>query len=113
MSSAIYYSDQNNEASASIPKQAIAIVIDNVLDKETLLEALGEALQFPDYFVHNWDSAWDCLTDSDAQHLKIDLTKLKQINTEDFTIFKSIVEDAYRDFGKPQLWVIIASDNLS
>ena len=112
MSSAIYYSDKDSEA-ASIPKQAIAIVVDDVLDKETLLEALDEALQFPDYFVHNWDSAWDCLTDSDAQHLKIDLTKLKQINTEDFTIFKSIVEDAYRDFGKPQLWVIIASDNLS
>ena len=113
MSTAIYYSDKDSEAAASIPKQAIAIVVDDVLDKETLLEALGEALQFPDYFVHNWDSAWDCLTDSDAEYLKIDLTKLTQINTEDFTIFKSIVEDAYRDFGKPQLWVIVASDKLS
>lgn len=33
------------------------------LNRETLLAALAEALRFPDYFGHNWDAAWDCLTE--------------------------------------------------
>ncbi|WLP94895.1 barstar family protein [Psychrobacter sp. M13] len=106
MTQAIYYSNKDDEATA-IPEQAIAIVIDHELNKATLLTALDKALSFPDYFAHNWDSAWDCLTDSDAEHLRLDLTDVKQINTEDFNVFKSMIEDAYRDFGQPQLWVVV------
>ena len=92
----------------SIPKQAINISIGEVLDKETLLTSLAKACDFPSYFSHNWDAAWDCLTDSEIDHLKIDLTQVKNINTEDFNSFKRIIEDAYRDFGRPQLWIIVA-----
>nr|WP_317200218.1 barstar family protein [uncultured Psychrobacter sp.] len=103
MSQAIHYI---NKKPASIPEQAIDIVMSEVLDKANLLKALDKALSFPNYFAHNWDSAWDCLTDSGAKHLRLDLTDVKQINTEDFNVFKSVIEDAFRDFGQPQLWVV-------
>ena len=111
MSQAIIYVDKNSidkdsNALDSIPEQAIAIVIDNELNKDTLLTSMAKACDFPDYFGHNWDALWDCLTDSEVKYLTLDLTDIEKINTEDFNTFKSIIEDAYNDFGQPQLWVI-------
>ena len=122
MSQAIYYVNQNsinqndieqeNKAFVDgIPEQAINIPIGDVLDKETLLTSLAKAANFPSYFAHNWDSAWDCLTDSHITDFTLYLNEVEKINTEDFNVFKSIIEDAYRDFGKPQLWIIMASDD--
>ena len=124
MTQAIYYVnpssiDQNlvkgksSRTSATIPKQAIAIPIEERLDKETLLSSLAKACDFPSWFGHNWDAAWDCLTDRDIEHLVLDLTAVKNINTEDFNVFKSIIEDAFKEFSKPQLWIVVASDDLS
>ncbi len=98
--------DQDSEELSSIPEQAIPIHIGEVLDKDTLLTSVAKACDFPSYFGHNWDALWDCLTDSEIQYLLLDLTTVEKINTEDFNIFKSIIEDAYKDFGQPQLWVI-------
>lgn len=95
----------------SIPEQALNIPIGNVLDKETLLNSLAKVANFPDYFAHNWDSAWDCLTDSDITHLTLYLNGVEKINTEDFNVFKRLIEDAYKDFGKPQLWIVAALDD--
>ena len=109
--------DQNNINQSdsalinSIPKQALNIPIGNVLDKETLLNSLAKVANFPSYFAHNWDSAWDCLTDSDITHLTLYLNGVEKINTEDFNVFKRLIEDAYKDFGKPQLWIVAASDD--
>ena len=122
MSQAIYYIKKNdvnqnsiaqkNEALIyRIPKQALNIPIDDVLNKETLLHGLATAANFPSYFAHNWDSAWDCLTDSDITDLTLYLNAVEKINSEDFNIFKRLIEDAYKDFGKPQLWIIEASDD--
>ncbi|MBB3106791.1 RNAse (barnase) inhibitor barstar [Psychrobacter luti] len=122
MSQAIYYVNQNcvdqnsvnKHDSAlinSIPEQALNIPIGVILDKETLLNSLAKVANFPDYFAHNWDSAWDCLTDSDITHLTLYLNGVEKINTEDFNVFKRIIEDAYKDFGKPQLWIVAASDD--
>ena len=103
---------QKNEALIHrIPKQALNIPIDDVLNKETLLHGLATAANFPSYFAHNWDSAWDCLTDSDITDLTLYLNAVEKINSEDFNIFKRLIEDAYKDFGKPQLWIIEASDD--
>ena len=120
MSQAIYYihhnqinhdqidSNQNGTASsASILAQAVNIPVSKVINKTTLLTNLAHACDFPSYFSLNWDSAWDCLTDSSVTHLTLNLTTVEKINTEDFNTFKRIIEDAYRDFGKPQLWVIM------
>lgn len=106
MSQAIYYVDKDSKIFTSIPEQAVAIVIDDILDKETLLTSIAKACDFPIYFGHNWDALWDSLTDSEVQYFKLDLTDIEKINTEDFNTFKSIIEDAYKDFGQPQLWVI-------
>lgn len=106
MSQSIIYIKQDSEDFDSIPKQAIVIPIGEVLDKKILLASIAKACDFPSYFGNNWDALWDCLTDSDIEYLKLDLTAIKQINTEDFNVFKGIVENAYDDFGKPQLWVI-------
>ena len=95
----------------SIPEQALNIPIGDVLDKETLLNSLAKVANFPSYFAHNWDSAWDCLTDSDITHLTLYLNGVEKINTEDFNVFKRLIEDAYKDFGKPQLWIVAASDD--
>mgnify|MGYP002662757594 FL=1 len=122
MSQAIYYIKKNdvnqnsiaqkNEALIHrIPKQALNIPLDDVLNKETLLHGLATAANFPSYFAHNWDSAWDCLTDSDITDLTLYLNAVEKINSEDFNIFKRLIEDAYKDFGKPQLWIIEASDD--
>ena len=95
----------------SIPEQALNIPIGDVLDKETLLNSLAKVANFPDYFAHNWDSAWDCLTDSDITDFTLYLNGVEKINTEDFNVFKRLIEDAYKDFGKPQLWIVAASDD--
>lgn len=112
MNKAIYYIDkysvdQDSETLNSISNQAITIPICEVLDKEVLLTSIAKACDFPSYFGDNWDALWDSLTDSDIKYLKLDLTDVKRINTKDFDVFKSIIEDAYRDFGQPQLWIII------
>lgn len=106
MSQAIIYVNKND--ADSIPKQAININIniEDELSKETLLTSIAKAGDFPAYFGHNWDALWDSLTDSEIKYLQLDLTAVEKINTEDFNMFKSIIEDAYRDFGQPQLWVI-------
>ena len=122
MNQAIYYikkNDVNQNAIAqkdeafinAIPKHAINIPIGDVLNKKTLLNGLAKAANFPSYFAHNWDSAWDCLTDSDITDLTLYLNAVEKINSEDFNVFKRLIEDAYKDFGKPQLWIIETSDD--
>ena len=92
MSQAIYYVNQNsinqndieqeNKAFVDgIPEQAINIPIGDVLDKETLLTSLAKAANFPSYFAHNWDSAWDCLTDSDITDFTLYLNEVEKIIT--------------------------------
>ena len=122
MSQAIYYikkNDVNQNAIAQkdeapihrIPKHAINIPIGDILDKESLLKSLAKVANFPSYFAHNWDSAWDCLTDSDITDFTLYLNEVEKINSEDFNVFKRLIEDAYKNFGKPQLWIIEASDD--
>lgn len=41
----------------------IALDLRSASDKNAILAALGEAGAFPDYYGHNWDAAYDCLTD--------------------------------------------------
>ncbi|HCN17482.1 MULTISPECIES: barstar family protein [Psychrobacter] len=108
MSHAIHYINQNGTAQdAGIPAQAVNIPVGETLTKNTLLTTLADACDFPNYCSPNWDSAWDCLTDSAVTHLTLNLSTVNNINHEDFKVFVSLIEDAYRDFGKPQLWVIM------
>ncbi|MGP5505259.1 barstar family protein [Psychrobacter celer] len=106
MSQAIYYVNPDSTEHDNTLQQATVIPIADVLNKHTLLSSLAAVCHFPSYFSHNWDSAWDCLTDSDVTKLVLDLTTVTNITTKDFTMFQRIIEDAYKEFGKPQLWVI-------
>ncbi|WP_333954577.1 barstar family protein [Psychrobacter sp. S4(2024)] len=123
MSEAIYYVTRNRIEQSyvdnssgffvAIPEQAIPVPIGNILNKDTLLANLAKACDFPSWFGHNWDATWDCLTDSDIEYLALDLTLTNDINSEDFNVFKNLVEDAFKEFGKPQLWIIMASDDFT
>ncbi len=53
-------------------------------DKATLLARFASALQFPDWFGHNWDALADCLTDLSwltAQHYRIELAQPQALRT--------------------------------
>lgn len=100
---AIHYT----EAASVVPKDAIPLPIVNVLNKTNLLTALADAGDFPNYFSHNWDSAWDCLTDSEVECLQLDLTSLNEIDAPTLRTFIDIIEEAYESYGKPQLWIIV------
>ncbi len=53
-------------------------------DKATLLTRFASALQFPDWFGHNWDALSDCLTDLSwrpARHYRIELSQPQALRT--------------------------------
>lgn len=53
-------------------------------DKATLLARFASALQFPDWFGHNWDALSDCLTDLSwlpARHYRIELAQPQALRT--------------------------------
>ena len=102
MSQAIFYTDDVS----LVPDDAVALTVGKVCDKTTLLSALGQACQFPTYYSLNWDSAYDCLTDSKVTALQISLASTDQIEHKDLSIFKTLIEDAYEQFGKPKLWIV-------
>lgn len=55
------------------PTIVIALDDQGVVTKDSVLNALSTAFDFPDYFGHNWDAAFDCLCDAiDARdHLDV------------------------------------------
>ena len=113
MSQAIHYIKQDHISQngtalhASIPTEAVTIRVGDSLDKTALLSSLATTRDFPVIFHITGTVHGTCLTDSDARHLILDLTVIKKINTEDFNVFKTIIEEAYQTFGKPQLWIIV------
>jgi RNAse (barnase) inhibitor barstar len=42
---------------------AFRIELSGIIDKDGLLAAIAKAMDFPDWFGHNWDALADCLTD--------------------------------------------------
>lgn len=37
--------------------------ISNIKNEQEFISAIAEAMRFPQYFGHNWDALYDCLTD--------------------------------------------------
>lgn len=68
-----------------------------LINQQTLLEALAKALDFPAYFGHNWDAAWDALSELEwAQQaicLELDV-RAKQVCEKDLTIFIELLDEA-------------------
>ena len=62
----------------------IRIDLAGCTDKATLLARFASALQFPDWFGHNWDALSDCLTDLSwlpARHYRIELAQPQALRT--------------------------------
>ena len=51
------------EAAESLDYPMHRINLSKVTDKDGFLDAIGKALDFPDWYGHNWDALADCLRD--------------------------------------------------
>lgn len=102
-SPAIHYRSSKDQA----PADALELPVGAALSKHSVLAALGQACAFPEYYnSKSWDAAWDCLQDSSAEHLLLDLHGLKQIDKAALKEFVSLIADAYEAWQQPQLWII-------
>jgi RNAse (barnase) inhibitor barstar len=81
---------------------------DNIKSNEDLFHDLSLILKFPDYFGHNWDALYDCLTDLDwwlpskgylLLYKNPDL--LIRNSLQGFTTFINIIKEA-SDFWRSQ-----------
>jgi RNAse (barnase) inhibitor barstar len=62
----------------------IRIDLAGCTDKATLLARFAAALQFPDWFGHNWDALSDCLNDLSwlpARHYRVELAQPQALRT--------------------------------
>ncbi len=68
------------------------------LDKASLLAALGDALNFPAYFGHNWDAAWDCLVSLDwpepERRLHLHIARGLEVDEEALAVFIDLLAEA-------------------
>ena len=68
-----------------------------LVNKQTLLTELAQVLSFPEYFGHNWDAAWDCLTELSFEKgpiiLELDLTG-KSVDEHELAIFTELLDEA-------------------
>ncbi|MEW6677892.1 MAG: barstar family protein [Pseudomonadota bacterium] len=77
-----------------------------LLDKQALLEALGWALAFPDYYGANWDALEECLTDMSWWQgaIALGIDHADQADPESLgiliEIFAQAAED-WQDQGRP------------
>ncbi|UJF24805.1 barstar family protein [Suttonella sp. R2A3] len=98
----VHYISSDEQA----PAQAKKLAINTEVTKYGLLKALAESCQFPGYFGHNWDAAWDMLSDYACDDLLLDLRPASEINETELYAFIDLIADACELNGKPQLWII-------
>ena len=55
--------DRALESAAQMDMRVVPVRLVAARDKNAVLNAIARALQFPDYFGHNWDAFYDCLLD--------------------------------------------------
>lgn len=75
------------------------------VDKDGTLSAFAEALSFPDYFGHNLDALYDCLTDLSwlppGEHVLIwpGSEALRKAEPKTYLAIRSVLSDAQRTLG--------------
>lgn len=110
-------------AGTNLPEHALTLAVpaERRLNKQQLLTALADALQFPDYFGQNWDAAWDCLTDLDWQDahaitLLLPLSQQQPVDAGDLTVFVDLLAEAAEHWQAQQrqlaLVVVTQRDDL-
>ncbi len=89
------------------------------VDRKALLIELTRTFNFPGYFGHNWDAAWDCLSELSWSanrlqilHLRIDSES--SISENDLSIFVELMNDAcnYWATQNSAFCVLIESDRM-
>lgn len=95
---------------------AVTLDLDGCRDKQDLLCRIAVALEFPDYFGHNWDALEECLGDLawlDAPGYVLGIEHSEQLRVasgDDYATFVSILEecsDQWRERDRP-FWAFIA-----
>jgi RNAse (barnase) inhibitor barstar len=82
--------------------QLVQLCLAGEVGKAGLLAALAQALNFPDWFGHNWDALWESLDDCLAQHheagqsleLVFDLSHARSLDESDWQTLVEILEQA-------------------
>jgi len=111
------------EASESLDYPMLRVELARVTDKDGFLEAVGKALDFPDWYGHNWDALADCLTDlswmpADGYVIILDhADAFASASPPDFATALSVFQDAadtWREDGVP-FWTLVgtASDSIT
>lgn len=80
-------------------RRLIQIRLPQQVAQEQLLKAMAQALDFPDWFGHNWDALWDCLDEHLAEsevplELVLHLGATRELNETDWQIFLDILQQA-------------------
>lgn len=105
------------EAAESLDYPLHRIDLARVTDKEAFLEAVGQALGFPEWYGHNWDALADCLTDlswmaADGYVIILDHSDaFAHAAPTDFAMAMSIFQDAadtWREDGIP-FWTLVGT----
>lgn len=103
------------EAAESLGYPLLRLDLARVNDKEGFLAAIGKALDFPDWYGHNWDALADCLNDmswleADGYVLVLDhADAFAAASPTDFGTALSILQeasDAWREDGVP-FWTLV------
>ena len=105
------------EAAESLDYAMQRVDLARVTTKETFLEAIGKALDFPDWYGHNWDALADCLTDLSWMAADGYVVVLEHADAfasaapTDFATALSIFQDAadtWREDGVP-FWTLVGT----
>ena len=106
-----------DEAAESLDYPLHRVNLARITDKAGFLAAVGTALDFPDWYGHNWDALADCL--SDLSWMPADGYVIVLENADDFAracpadfataleIFQEAA-DTWRDDGVP-LWTLVGT----
>lgn len=111
-----YLQSQSNKCAREDMQWHIFPRLETVI-RESLLDALNEALCFPDYFGHNWDAAWDCLSEQVWPLGKLQILYLRiaadvSLAESDLRTFVELMNDACKHWAEQHTacYVLIESD---
>jgi hypothetical protein len=80
----------------------VAEVPSGLASKQSLLEALDDGLELPDYFGFNWDALDECVRDFDwieSRRIVLRHADLPAIPSDELRIYLEILADAVKSWG--------------
>jgi RNAse (barnase) inhibitor barstar len=104
------------EAVESIPNDHVAYLRGTIGTKQELLNALANALSFPEYFGHNWDALLDSLRDLSwlpARRIVIQHEFLPALKDGELRTYLEVLIDAiehWRALSKRELLAVFPPD---